>query len=186
MSETRPDTRSGKRQSILDAAEALFLSNGLRGTSMEAIARRAGVAKPTLYKHFADKQAVFDALLSRIIGELRRVSEQALDGPGSAAERVAAALAGKYKFLFSYLENSPHAAELYTAPRRDSSGNLASLDRWLKAEIAVAFNAEGRNDGATLAPLLMATAEGISRHVAHAAEIGPAIRFTVRRLSRPD
>lgn len=177
---------AGKRQAILDAAEALFLSFGLRGTSMEAIARRAGVAKPTLYKHFADKQAVFDGLLSRIIGDLRRVAEKALAGPGSAADRVAAALAGKHKYLFTYLEGSPHAAELYTAPRRDSSEDLASLDTWLKAEIAAAFAAEGRADGASLAPLLMATAEGISRHATRAAEIGPAIRFTVARLSRPE
>lgn len=181
MAELKPD----RRDLILDAAEKLFLSLGLRGTSMEAIAKQAGVAKPTLYKHFADKQAVFDALLSRLIGELRRIAETALTGPGSASERVAAALSGKYKFLFAYLAESPHAAELYMAPRRDSSEDLGALDLWLKREIAEAFNAEGRTDGALLAPLLMATSEGISRHVTHAAEIGPAIRFTVDRLSRP-
>ena len=39
----------GKRETILRAASTLFLKHGLRGTSMEAIARAAGIAKPTLY-----------------------------------------------------------------------------------------------------------------------------------------
>ncbi len=178
--------RSSKRAQILEAAQALFLQNGLRATSMEAIAQHAGVAKPTLYKHFADKQAVFDALLTRLLADLRQIADAALSGPGTASERVAAALTGKYKYLFNFLEGSPHAAELYMAPKRDSAESLEALDRWLKLEIAEAFADEGRGDGASLAPLLMATAEGISRHVTHAAEIGPAIRFTVDRLSRVD
>lgn len=175
--------RTSKRGHILEAAQALFLQNGLRATTMEAIAQEAGVAKPTLYKHFADKQAVFDTLLTKLLDDLRQIAETALSGPCSAAERVAAALTGKYKYLFNLLEGSPHAAELYMAPRRDSAESLEALDRWLRSEIAHAFAAEGRSDGASLAPLLMATAEGISRHATRAAEIGPAIRFTVSRLS---
>ena len=53
----------GKREAILAAARTLFLKHGLRGTSMEAIAREAGIAKPTLYAYFPDKAAIFSALL---------------------------------------------------------------------------------------------------------------------------
>lgn len=180
-----PETVPTKRVQILDAAQQLFLLRGLRGTSMEAIARQAGVAKPTLYKHFSDKQAVFDALLMLLLDELRRIADEAFSGPGTAAERVAAALSGKNKYLFQFFKDSPHATELYMAPKRGSGTGLEALDQWLKSEIVSAFASEGRTDGASLAPLLMATAEGISRHATQAAEIGPAIRFTVSRLSAP-
>ena len=173
----------GKDEQILVAAQSLFLRLGLRGTSMEAVARQAGVAKPTLYKYFADKQAIYDALLTRLLEELRRIAEAAFAGPGSATERVAAALAGKHKFLFQFLEGSPHAEELYMAPKRESLQSLEAFDRWLKAEIVSAFAREGQSDGVSLAPLLMATADGIARHATRAGEIGPAIRFTVARLS---
>jgi TetR/AcrR family transcriptional repressor of mexJK operon len=41
------------------------LANGVDGTSIEAIAERAGVSKATLYKHFTDKAALFDAGVAR-------------------------------------------------------------------------------------------------------------------------
>jgi len=51
--------RSEKRVLILAAAQRLFLANGYKRTSMEAIRAAAGVSKPTLYNHYADKEALF-------------------------------------------------------------------------------------------------------------------------------
>ncbi|MFM7678890.1 MAG: TetR/AcrR family transcriptional regulator [Roseiflexaceae bacterium] len=51
--------RSEKRALILAAAQRLFLANGYKRTSMEAIRAAAGVSKPTLYNHYADKEALF-------------------------------------------------------------------------------------------------------------------------------
>lgn len=51
--------RSEKRAVILAAAQRLFLENGYKRTSMEAIRAEAGVSKPTLYNHYADKEALF-------------------------------------------------------------------------------------------------------------------------------
>lgn len=48
-----------KRQAILAAAQALFLRHGYEGSSMEAIAREAGVSKLTVYSHFSDKETLF-------------------------------------------------------------------------------------------------------------------------------
>lgn len=48
-----------KRKAILEAAKALFLSNGYDGSSMDAIAAEAGVSKLTVYSHFTDKEKLF-------------------------------------------------------------------------------------------------------------------------------
>lgn len=52
-----------KRAAILDAAAEVFLECGYVGTSMDGVAARAGVSKQTIYKHFADKEGLFTALV---------------------------------------------------------------------------------------------------------------------------
>ncbi|WP_222426589.1 TetR/AcrR family transcriptional regulator [Amycolatopsis rhizosphaerae] len=66
-------SRSGrKRQAIVEAATALFLDKGYQGTSMDEIASAAAVSKQTVYKHFADKERLFSAM---ILGTLTAVAE---------------------------------------------------------------------------------------------------------------
>jgi len=48
-----------KRRQITDAAHRLFLAQGFDVTSMEEIAREAGVSKATLYVYFKDKEELF-------------------------------------------------------------------------------------------------------------------------------
>lgn len=48
-----------KRHAILRAAQLLFMTQGLSATSMDEVARQAGVSKLTLYSHFADKEDLF-------------------------------------------------------------------------------------------------------------------------------
>lgn len=54
-----------RRPLILDVAFGLFLEHGYKGTSMDAIARAAGVTKPVIYACFASKAELFGALLDR-------------------------------------------------------------------------------------------------------------------------
>jgi AcrR family transcriptional regulator len=59
---------------VLDAAFELFLEHGYDGTSMEAVARAAGVTKPVVYDCFASKEELFTALLrreeTRVLGQI--------------------------------------------------------------------------------------------------------------------
>ena len=56
-----------KRSAILDAATTLFLRNGYLGTSMDEIAALARVSKQTVYKHFADKESLFAAIVAAAV-----------------------------------------------------------------------------------------------------------------------
>ncbi|MET4800088.1 TetR/AcrR family transcriptional regulator [Bradyrhizobium sp. LB11.1] len=58
-----PDEDSSKRRQILDGARKVFMDLGFDGASMGEIARAAGVSKGTLYVYFADKSALFEAIL---------------------------------------------------------------------------------------------------------------------------
>ncbi len=52
-----------KRDAILEAAAELFLSQGLQGTSMDAVALKAGVSKQTVYSHFSSKEDLFRVVI---------------------------------------------------------------------------------------------------------------------------
>ena len=60
-----PEEPSAKSSQILDGALATFLALGFDGGSVDEIARRAKVSKPTVYNHFADKRALFVAVVRR-------------------------------------------------------------------------------------------------------------------------
>lgn len=53
-----------KRAAILEAATALFLTEGYDGTSLANVARAAGVSTATLFKRFPTKAALFDAIVT--------------------------------------------------------------------------------------------------------------------------
>lgn len=59
-----------KRMQILDAAEELFHSLGVDGTSMDQLAVDAKVSKRTVYNHFATKDVLFQAILQRMFDKL--------------------------------------------------------------------------------------------------------------------
>jgi AcrR family transcriptional regulator len=50
---------------ILDAAYTLFLEFGLRKTTMEDVAKRANIGRITVYRHYADKPTLFQAVVMR-------------------------------------------------------------------------------------------------------------------------
>ncbi len=57
------------RERLLDAALALFYEQGIHGVGIDAIIARAGVAKMSLYNHFASKDELVIAFLHRMFDE---------------------------------------------------------------------------------------------------------------------
>ncbi|RQS67726.1 TetR/AcrR family transcriptional regulator [Burkholderia sp. Bp8963] len=55
----------GVRERLLDAAEALIYSGGIRATGVDAIVKRSGAARKSFYSHFESKEALVVAALER-------------------------------------------------------------------------------------------------------------------------
>ncbi len=78
----RPGARAKRsaerRNAILSAALDEFAARGFAATRLDDVARRAGVAKGTIYLHFADKETLFQELirleLSPVVGALEHAS----------------------------------------------------------------------------------------------------------------
>jgi AcrR family transcriptional regulator len=176
----------GKRDAILEAAKALILKHGLRGTAMEAIARAAGIAKPTLYAYYADKAAVFTDLAGQLVAGWRRDFLTALDGEGDIAARVGAALIAKYKEAMLLLAGSPHAAELTDAHDRIFGPQIRRYDEELASALETALREAGVNRARLITQVLLASGSGIGHKAQSPAELGPALRLLCERLIQPE
>jgi TetR/AcrR family transcriptional regulator, mexJK operon transcriptional repressor len=78
--EANPPSRSDrKRKALLLAATELFLEKGYDSTSMDDVAAKAAVSKPTVYKYFSDKERLFAEIVrattAEIDGLMRLVTE---------------------------------------------------------------------------------------------------------------
>lgn len=139
------DMTAGERQdSILDAAFGAFGSYGFRRTSMDDIARGAGLSRTALYMHFRSKEDIFRRLAERHFAGAEADMEIALSTPcddlAAVLERVFAAKDGK--FMAAVLD-SPHGSELLDAGF-SVSGDIATisekrmvdlLGRWFERQL---------------------------------------------------
>ncbi|HLE27755.1 MAG TPA: TetR/AcrR family transcriptional regulator [Anaerolineales bacterium] len=95
------------RARLLKAAHALFLKKGFHGTSVREIADEAGLAVGGIYNHFADKEAIFAAVLDAyhpyhvIFPAMESIQgETAAEFMRQAAQQIYAGVAGTEKRLF--------------------------------------------------------------------------------------
>ncbi|MCA1768581.1 MAG: TetR family transcriptional regulator [Halomonas sp.] len=71
------------REALLDAAEEVFLDMGVARTSLEQIARHAGMTRGAVYWHFKNKADLFQAMLQRVRMPFKELVEEIGD-PGLA------------------------------------------------------------------------------------------------------
>ncbi|THD44539.1 MAG: TetR/AcrR family transcriptional regulator [Bradyrhizobium sp.] len=186
MTETAADGRAAeKRRRILQSAWRLALRVGLRGATMEGLAREAGIAKGTLYAQFPDKEAVLGAVIDDRLVELEAAFAGGMGDEGSAAERIGAALAAKYSFIMDAVEGSPHANEILNV-HHEFAARFAALDRGIEARVAAALADAGAANPASLASLAIGAADGVARRLREPAVVDAAIRLLCRRLIEPE
>ena len=63
----RAERTAERRAAIIEAALDEFISRGFTATRLDDVARRAGVAKGTIYLHFKDKESMFEELIRTAI-----------------------------------------------------------------------------------------------------------------------
>ena len=135
-----PDGKQrAKRVRILEAATGLFVRFGYRKTSIDEVARAAGVAKGTVYLYYRNKaELVLHAIALEKSGYLDRL-EPLLEAEMAAAERLRALIAlgliGMQEMpLLSSLSGGDH--ELALALGEVDASVLARIDGW-RAEFMI-------------------------------------------------
>jgi len=103
---TRAARRDERRAAILAAALEEFAARGFAATRLDDVARRAGVAKGTIYLYFRDKEALFQDLIRSEMSPVVATLETAL-----AVDLPVRAVAERAVELF--------VREIYGTSRRD-------------------------------------------------------------------
>lgn len=86
------DRAAATRARILEVAEALFRSMGYQKTAVADIARELGMSPANVYRFFASKSAINEAITDRLLAGITAELEAIADGPGPAADRLRAML----------------------------------------------------------------------------------------------
>lgn len=85
-----------RRDQVLRVAESLFARGGYRGVGLREIAAEVGIRAPSLFKHFKNKHALYNAVLRNIFARLSGVTDR-LDGDAPFAARLE-------EFVFDYVD----------------------------------------------------------------------------------
>lgn len=119
---TRPQRREPVQQRsrqtvrrILDAAAALIDDEGVEAATTRAIADRAGVSYPSLYRFFKDRDEILDRLIERHLTQLDEYAAaiEPAWSPTSAADLVAA----EFDLHVDYYRQHPNAARIWMGGR---------------------------------------------------------------------
>lgn len=108
-----PEDREKLRTSILDAARTLFVERGIEAVSMREIARQINYSATTLYHHFADKEALLQAVCDEDFLKLARGMREVMQLP-NLIERIQAL--GKGYAMFA-LQHPSHYRLMFMTPR---------------------------------------------------------------------
>jgi AcrR family transcriptional regulator len=104
----RAERQLETRRRIVDAAVELHSTLGPSRATVKAIAERAGVTRPTVYAHFPDERALFQACSGHVRETVPGPSPEAWSAIADPADRLEAALREFYAYyerLESLLEN---------------------------------------------------------------------------------
>jgi AcrR family transcriptional regulator len=114
-------SRAATRGRLVEAAIELFAREGLHGATSARIARAAGVATGTFYLHFADKQALFTAVVQSALGALRERVGRATASAGADAR---AQVRARTEELVAFAEDNRSLIRVLFG-RRQEAGPLA-------------------------------------------------------------
>jgi AcrR family transcriptional regulator len=113
-------------QRILDSAAGCVLACGVDRVTLAEIARRAGVSRPTVYRHFPDTRTILGALLTR------RITHALDDVPSTGVGRDhvvtrVIAVAGRLRrddVVMRVLHEAPDLAMVYLSERLGTSQQI--------------------------------------------------------------
>ena len=132
------DDRTGR---ILDTALTVFSQYGYGKTTMQDVARAAGMSRAALYLHFASKEELFRAGSRRAHARALGEADASLAGEGDVLSRVDAAMAAYIGELMAQISSSVHGGELFDASLAITGDIVGEANASLTSRLASALDA---------------------------------------------
>lgn len=160
---------SASGEQLLEVATEVFYTEGIRATGVDALVKRAGVSKPTLYAQFGSKEQLVAAVLDR----RRRTRQQALaDFLATSAETGE----GRVLAVFDWLAEShgragfrgcpfTNAAVELPDPGHPARAVISDYKTWLRQTLARLAADAGLSDPDGLGSDLLLLIDGANARV---------------------
>ncbi|HUY76644.1 MAG TPA: TetR/AcrR family transcriptional regulator [Ktedonobacterales bacterium] len=116
-------TRHARERQLLAVAEELFTTQGYEATSIEDIARAAGVSRPIIYAHFGSLEGVLLACVERALNDYKHALAEAVQTAGPGAPGLAVERGSQV--FFSLIERDPQRWALLFSTTTALSGAFA-------------------------------------------------------------
>ncbi|MBM36487.1 MAG: TetR/AcrR family transcriptional regulator [Actinomycetota bacterium] len=154
-----------RREQLLDVAMTAFAANGYHGTSMNDVAKAAGITKPVLYQHFASKRDLYVELVDDVADRLANEVVSAVDPADTHFQRTVGALSA----YFSFVEKNQREFQLLfgrSTPRDEETANGGRMvETRMSATIAEILRQWLHGDEVELyARAIVTMSEGVCRH----------------------
>ncbi|MGW1617184.1 TetR/AcrR family transcriptional regulator [Streptomyces sp. NPDC002285] len=151
-------------EQILNAAYACFTRHGVRRTTMDDIAREAGMSRAGVYQYVRNKQDAFRRLAARLLDTALTDARSAATAPGDLERRLIGVLEAKLGLACRLWRDSPaHAAELLGVETRQSADLVEAYNaamRDLLTSVIITAGLEKAEAG-EVAELLLAFTRGL-------------------------
>lgn len=139
--------RENQLERILEAAEKLFIRNGIDNVSMGAVADAARIARKTLYQYFSNKQDIAWAILQNLTDESTSAFELPHIPDGSGFQRIEAFMLHMIHLLEAYPEHIRFMVEFDALYARDGDPNRVHQMFEKRIEPMVEMIRQGIADG---------------------------------------
>jgi AcrR family transcriptional regulator len=165
-----------KRNRILNAAQSLFVRYGVKRTSIDDVAREAGIAKGSVYLSFKSKTELFSTIADRLCSNTLADAQRIVLEATPLTERLVGVLDCHIGATHRLVAQSPHIAELTASKEALSVAAFETLDRHIRLLLRVLLGEAGVTlEGAT--DMLLAAGKG-TLHTGDCAEQPYRARLT--------
>lgn len=138
-----------QRRALLDAARALLAETG-EAPSMAAVARRAGLARSSVYQYFSAPEALLEAVVADVFPDWAGKVQQEVDAVGAPGQKVWAYVEANVA-LFASSEQAVAAALSRVVEPRVLQGPMQEFHAQLQVPLRDALSALGEPDVASMA-----------------------------------
>jgi AcrR family transcriptional regulator len=119
------DTTDAQRQRILDAAEVVLRRHGPGKTNVVDVARELGQTHASVYRYFASKAELLDALVERWLARVSEPLERIARGEGPAGDRLREWLMALFRAKVRKVSADPELFSTYQAIAAESPRSVA-------------------------------------------------------------
>jgi len=147
MGTIREEKKRKTRKAIIEAAIRLFGSKGFEKTSIEELAREAGVGKGTIYTYFQTKSEIFFAFCEEQLEFIHQELVNNTDPDAPLIEQIMTVFMGEFLHVTSNKEFGRFFMQQTLFPDEQDKSRFAEVDnKWLELLFSIYQRAQKRNE----------------------------------------